>query len=112
MGAGTATITYAGGAVEHLEVRGGAASDTFNVRPYATAVGTTIFVDGGSPSAGDAGVPPAGDTLNLDLTGVTAAQLAFTGPGAGSFTSTKLHQRYGGAVRVALPGNWKWERQA
>jgi len=46
----------------------GVDNDVFNIVPQ---VASTIFIDGNAPGFGDPGVPP-GDTLNLDVTGLTS----------------------------------------
>ena len=58
----TQTVDYTQ-TLERLTVRGEDGNDTFHVQPSQTAL---ITIHGGDPTFGDAGVPPAGDTLDFE----------------------------------------------
>lgn len=68
-------INYSG--VSALSVEGGAPSDTFAVTPSATM--TDDIIGGGAASAA-----PPGNTLNMNLTGVTSPSLGGTPTAAGA----------------------------
>lgn len=75
-------ISYSG--VSNLNVNAAGGNDTFFVSP---SQGTTITVNGGSPSFGQPGVPPGGDTLNFDPLGnsfIIVGKTIFTNGGSPS----------------------------
>jgi hypothetical protein len=59
------SVTYTS-AIEFLTVQGQAGNDLFHVQPSQS---TQITIHGGTPTWGDPGVPPAGDTLDFDSLG-------------------------------------------
>jgi hypothetical protein len=69
-----------------LSVSGGAGADTFAITPSASG-GTTITVVGGSPAPAS-GQGTAGDTLNLNLAGVTTPNVSSTFSSGSGFAGT------------------------
>jgi len=86
---GTVTIDNAAtiNTTTGTSISGGDDSDTFNFQPRAT---TSFAVDGNDPTAGTS----PGDTLNLDLTGITTPAMSLVPSGTGAFAS----MTFGGGV--------------
>jgi uncharacterized repeat protein (TIGR01451 family) len=84
-------LTYSG--VTNLTVSGSNGSDTFNVTPSTS---TLITIHGNNPTPQG---PAPGDTLNVDLTGLTNPTLTDTFDPATGYSGT---WKFGNAVQVAF----------
>jgi hypothetical protein len=80
-----ALATHASNGV--VTLMGGTEDDTFQVIP---GLNNTICVFGDAPAFGDVGIPPNGDTLSFDLTGISEAAISkgiTPGDGTAEFVS-------------------------